>query len=100
MEDNEIIELKDKESDKKIRMAIYNPEMYVRENAEESYQEDIKEIQELTKERIMYYQSKIKKYEHIISFVGTVKHDNLEEVDDLENTVRNLAFTRWNYGDR
>jgi len=100
MEDNEIIELKSKESDKKIRMAIYNPEMYVKENAEESHQEDIKQIQELTKERIMYYQSKIKQYEHIVSFVGTVKHDNLQEVDDLENTVRNHAFTRYNYGDR
>lgn len=100
MEDGEITKLQDKESDRKIRMAVYNPETYVRENAEESHQEDIKEIQDLTKERIMYYQSKIKKYEHIISFVGTVKHDNLQEVDDLENTVRNHAPTRYNYGDR
>lgn len=100
MEDGEITKLQDKESDRKIRMAIYNPEIYVRENAEESHQTDVKQIHELTKERIVYYNSKIKKYEHVISLVGTVKHDNLQEVDDLENTVRNHAFTRYNYGDR
>ncbi len=100
MEDGEIVKLQDSESDRKIRMMIYNPEDYVRENADEIHQEDIDEIKTLTKERIAYYNAKIKKYEHVVSLIGTVKHDNLQEVDDLENTVRNLAPTRYNYGNR
>ncbi len=100
MEDGEIIKLQDSESDRKVRMMIYNPEDYVRENADEIHQEDIQDIEKLTKERIAYYNSKIKQYEHVISLIGTVKHDQLQEVDDLENTVRNLAPTRYNYGNR
>ena len=97
MDDGEIIKLQDSESNRKIRMMIYNPEDYVRENADEIHQEDIEQIKTLTKERIAYYNAKIKKYEHVVSLIGTVKHDNLQEVDDLENTVRNLAPTRYNY---
>src|SRR3989304_4776738 len=101
MEDGEIIKLQtDEFSDKKIRVMIYDPESFVRENADEIHQDDIKEIEKLTKERIVYYNAKIKRYEGIISLIGTVKHDQLQEVDDLENTVRNLAPTRYNYGNR
>ena len=100
MEDGEIIKLQDTESDKKIRMMIYNPEDYVKENADEIHQEDIDQIKTLTKERIAYYNAKIKKYEHVVSLIGNVKHDQLQEVDDLIETVRNNAPTRWNYGGR
>ena len=100
MEDGEIIKLQDSESDRKVRMMIYNPESYVRENADEVHQEDIDSIKTLTKERIAYYNSKIKQYEHVISLIGTVKHETLQEVDDLIETVRNNAPTRWNYGGR
>ncbi len=100
MDDGEITKLQETESDKKIRMMIYNPEDYVRDNAEGIHQEDIEHIETLTKERIVYYNAKIKKYEHVVSLIGTVKHDNLQEVDDLENTVRNLAPTRYNYANR
>lgn len=101
MEDGEIIKLQtDEFSDKKVRVMIYDPESFVRENADEIHQDDIKEIEKLTVERIAYYNAKIKKYEGIISLIGTVKHDQLQEVDDLENTVRNLAPTRYNYGNR
>ena len=79
---------------------IYNPEDYVRENAEGIHQEDINDIEKLTKERIAYYNVKIKKYEGIYSLIGKVKHDRIQEVDDFENTVRNNAPTRWNYGNR
>jgi flagellar biosynthesis GTPase FlhF len=97
MGDGEIIKLQDADSNKKIRMMIYNPEDYVRENADEIHQEDIDQIKTLTKERIAYYKAKIKKYEHVISLIGTVKHDHLQEVDDLVETVRNHAPTRYNY---
>ncbi len=101
MEDGEIVKCqKGKDSDKKIRLMIYNPEDYVRDNAEGIHKEDIKDIEELTKERIAYYNAKIKKYEGVISLIGTVKHDYLQEGDDMENTVRNNAPTRWNYGNR
>lgn len=101
MEDGEIVKCqKGKDSDKKIRLMIYNPETYVRANAEGIHQEDINDIEELTKERIAYYNAKIKKYEGVISLIGTVKHDYLQEGDDMENTVRNNAPTRWNYGNR
>jgi len=101
MEDGEIVKLQtDEFSDKKIRVMIYDPESFVRENADEIHQDDINHIEKLTKERIAYYNAKIKKYEGIISLIGTVKHDQLQEVDDLENTVRNLAPTRYNYGNR
>ena len=101
MEDGEIVKLQtDEFSDKKIRVMIHDPESFVRENADEIHQDDIKEIEKLTKERIVYYNAKIKRYEGIISLIGTVKHDQLQEVDDLENTVRNLAPTRYNYGNR
>jgi len=100
MDDGEIIKLQDKESDRKIRMMVYDPESYVRENADEIHEEDKQHIEDLTVERIAYYKSKIKRYEHVVSLIGTVKHDNLQEVDDLENTVRNNAPTRWNYGNR
>jgi len=98
MDDGEIVKLQDSESDKKIRMMVYDPEGYVRENADEIHEEDKQHIEDLTVERIAYYKSKIKRYEHVISLIGTVKHDNLQEVDDLENTVRNNAPTRYNYG--
>ncbi len=97
MEDGEIIKLQDKESDRKIRMMIYNPEDYVRENADEIHEEDIQQIKTLTKERIAYYNAKIKRYENVISLIGTVKHDTIQEVDDLVETVRNNAPTRYNY---
>jgi len=100
MEDGEIIKLQDNESDRKVRLMIYNPEAYVRDNADEIHKEDIQQITDLTKERIAYYKAKIKRYENVISLIGTVKHDTLQEVDDLENTVRNNAPTRWNYGNR
>ena len=101
MEDGEIIKTQTSEtSDKKIRLMIYDPESFVRENADEINDDDIQHIEKLTKERITYYNAKIKKYEFITSFIGTVKHDNLQEVDDLENTVRNNAPTRYNYGNR
>jgi len=100
MDDGEIIKLQDKDSDRKIRMMVYDPESYVRENADEVHEEDKQNIEDLTVERIAYYKAKIKKYEHVVSLIGTVKHDNLQEVDDLENTVRNLAPTRYNYGNR
>jgi len=100
MDDGEITKLQDTESNRKIRMMIYNPEDYVRENADEIHEDDKKEIVKLTKERIAYYNAKIKKYENVISLIGTVKHDNIQEVDDLENTVRNLAPTRYNYANR
>ena len=98
MDDGEIIKLQDKDSDRKIRMMVYDPESYVRENSDEVHEEDKQHIEDLTVERIAYYKSKIKKYEHVVSLIGTVKHDNLQEVDDLENTVRNNAPTRYNYG--
>lgn len=98
MDDGEIIKLQDKESDRKVRMMVYDPESYVRENADEVHEEDKQHIEDLTVERIAYYKSKIKRYEHVVSLIGTVKHDNLQEVDDLENTVRNNAPTRYNYG--
>ena len=100
MDDGEIVKLQDSESNRKIRMMIYNPEDYVRENADEIHEDDKKEIVKLTKERIAYYNAKIKKYENVISLIGTVKHDTIQEIDDFENTVRNLAPTRWNYGNR
>jgi len=101
MEDGEIVKAQTgKESDKKIRLMIYNPEGYVRENAEGIHKDDIKDIEELTKERISYYNAKIKKYEGVYSLIGSVKHDRLQEADDMENTVRNNAPTRWNYGGR
>ncbi len=100
MEDGEIVKLQDSESDRKIRMMIYNPADYVRANADGVHQEDIKEIETLTKERIVYYNAKIKKYENVISLIGNVKHDTIQEVDDFIETVRNLAPTRYNYGNR
>ena len=100
MDDGEIIKLQETDSDKKVRMMIYNPESYVRENADEVHEDDIKHIESLTKERIAYYNARIKKYEHVVSLIGNIKHDTIQEVDDLIETVRNNAPTRWNYGGR
>ena len=101
MEDGEIIKTQtSKTSDKKIRLMIYDPTSFVRENADEINDSDIQHIESLTVDRIAYYKSKIKKYENVISLIGTVKHDTIQEVDDLIETVRNNAPTRWNYGGR
>ena len=100
MEDGEIVKLQDSESDRKVRLMIYNPEAYVRENADEINDSDIQHIEHLTVERIAYYKAKIKRYENVISLIGNVKHDTIQEVDDLIETVRNNAPTRWNYGGR
>lgn len=101
MEDGEIVKVQTKKgSSKKVRLMIYDPEAFVRENADEIHQDDIDHIENLSKERIAYYNSKIKKYEGVYSLIGKVKHDKIQEVDDLENTVRNNAPTRWNYGGR
>ncbi len=101
MEDGEIIKVQTKEtSSKKVRLMIYDPESFVRDNADEVHQDDKDHIEKLTAEHIAYFKSKIKKYEGVYSLIGKVKHDRIQEVDDLENTVRNNANTRWNYGGR
>lgn len=98
MEDGEIIKLQtDEFSDKKIRVMIYDPESFVRENADEIHQNDINDIEKLTKERIAYYNAKIRKYEGIISLIGTVKHDGLEDEEHTELSFLKQFPTRYDY---
>jgi delta 1-pyrroline-5-carboxylate dehydrogenase len=98
MEDGEIIKLQENsDSDKKIRMMVYNPEGYVRDNAEEIHKEDIKQVEHLTKERIMYYNSKIKKYEGVVSLIGNVKHNDLEDEEHTELSFLKQFPTRYDY---
>ena len=86
MEHGEIVKLQeDDASTKKIRMMIYNPEEGAKLN-----------VKDITKERKMYIEAKIRKYEAVISLIGNVKHDYLQEGDEFENTVRNHAPTRYN----
>ncbi len=70
---------------KEIRLAIYNP------------MESTKaEIEQMTDIRRIQLKSKIKQYDERVKFVGNIKHDYLQEGDDIENAIRNQARTRYN----
>ncbi len=98
MDDGEIIKLQENsDSDKKVRMMIYNPEQFVRENADGIHQSDIDHIETLTKERIAYYNAKIKKYEGIVSLIGTVKHNDLDDEEHTELSFLKQFPTRYDY---
>lgn len=73
------------EADAEIRLKVYNPE--------ESSKE---EIESLIESKMIQLKSKLKKWEQDVSLVGKVKHDNLLEVDQLENSVMYNAKTRYN----
>lgn len=73
------------EASKEIRLKVYNPE--------ESSKE---EIESLIDSKMIQLKSKLKKWEQDVSLVGKIKHDNLLEVDQLENSVMYNAKTRYN----
>jgi len=69
-------------ADKQIRLAVYDPVEFCREEIE--YLTDMKRIQ---------LKSKIKQYDGLL--VGKVKHDLLEESDWFENFAMHTAKTRY-----
>lgn len=74
----------DKEATAAVRLAIYNP-----------LESTKAEIENMTKDRIIYLKAKIKKHNAVTCLVGNIKHDYLQEGDDFENTYRNMAKTRY-----
>jgi hypothetical protein len=85
MEENEIIDIKKGEATKEIRMMIYNPEAVVEGK-----------VEQLTKERRMYIESKIKRYNGI-SLIGTFKYNSIEGEDMVVNNWLSKFPTRYDY---
>lgn len=82
------------EATAEIRLAVYNPEESVNKDVDTKHKiQEVKKMSDLEKIRL---KSKMKKYQHVINMVGNVKHDYLQEGDDIENCVRNGAKTRYN----
>jgi len=70
------------DADKRIRLAVYDPVEFCKEEIE--YMTDLRRIQ---------IKSKIKRFDAML--VGKVKHDNVEDADWMENCVKYNAKTRY-----
>lgn len=87
MENGEIVQTSTgKEADKKIRMLIYNPEAGVEED-----------VEEMTKDRRLYLQSKLRRYQDTVKMIGSLKHDSLEDERHIEDSFLKQFPTRYDW---
>ena len=75
----------DKDATREIRLAVYDPE-----------ESSKVEIEALTETRRIYLKAKMNKWEKVVSMVGNVKHDQLQDSNWIENAVLFNAKTRYN----
>ena len=74
-----------KEADAKVRLQVYNP-----------IESTKAEIDSLIESKMIQMKSKLKKWQQDVALVGNIKHDYLQEGDQIENSVLYNAKTRYN----
>lgn len=72
------------EADAKVRLQVYNP-----------IESTKAEIDSLIESKMIQMKSKLKKWQQDTALVGNIKHDYLQEADQLENSVLYNAKTRY-----
>jgi len=73
-----------KEADAKVRLKVYNP-----------IESTKAEIDTLIESKMIQMKSKLKKWKQDVALVGNIKHDYLQEGDQIENSVLYNAKTRY-----
>ena len=73
-----------KEADAKVRLQVYNP-----------VESTKAEIETLVESKMIQMKSKLKKWQQDVALVGNIKHDYLQEGDQIENSVLYNAKTRY-----
>ena len=73
-----------KEADAKVRLQVYNP-----------VESTKAEIDSLIESKMIQMKSKLKKWQQDVALVGNIKHDYLQEGDQIENSVLYNAKTRY-----
>lgn len=73
-----------KEADAKVRLQVYNP-----------IESTKAEIDSLIESKMIQMKSKLKKWQQDTALVGNIKHDYLQEADQLENSALYNAKTRY-----
>jgi hypothetical protein len=73
------------EADSKVRLQVYNP-----------IESTKAEVESLIESKMIQMKSKLKKWQQDVALVGNIKHDYLQEGDQIENSVLYNAKTRYN----
>tara|TARA_R110000765_G_scaffold422920_1_gene531123 strand:- start:326 stop:1060 length:735 start_codon:yes stop_codon:yes gene_type:complete len=73
-----------KEADSKVRLQVYNP-----------IESTKAEVESLIESKMIQMKSKLKKWQQDVALVGNIKHDYLQEGDQIENSVLYNAKTRY-----
>jgi len=73
-----------KEADSKVRLKVYNP-----------IESTKAEIETLVESKMIQMKSKLKKWKQDVALVGNIKHDYLQEGDQIENSVLYNSKTRY-----
>jgi hypothetical protein len=72
------------EADSKVRLQVYNP-----------IESTKAEVESLIESKMIQMKSKLKKWQQDVALVGNIKHDYLQEGDQIENSVLYNAKTRY-----
>jgi hypothetical protein len=72
------------EADAKVRLQVYNP-----------IESTKAEVESLIESKMIQMKSKLKKWQQDVALVGNIKHDYLQEGDQIENSVLYNAKTRY-----
>ena len=78
-------EIEPKEATAEIRLKVYNP-----------IESTKAEIESMIESKMIQMKSKLKKWQQDVALVGNIKHDYLQEGDQIENSVLYNAKTRYN----
>lgn len=77
-------EIEPKEATAEIRLKVYNP-----------IESTKAEIESMIESKMIQMKSKLKKWQQDVALVGNIKHDYLQEGDQIENSVLYNAKTRY-----
>ena len=78
-------QIEPKEATAEIRLKVYNP-----------IESTKAEIESMIESKMIQMKSKLKKWQQDVALVGNIKHDYLQEGDQIENSVLYNAKTRYN----
>ena len=77
-------EIEPKEATAEIRLKVYNP-----------IESTKAEVESMIESKMIQMKSKLKKWQQDVALVGNIKHDYLQEGDQIENSVLYNAKTRY-----
>ena len=78
-------QIEPKEATAEIRLKVYNP-----------IESTKAEVESMIESKMIQMKSKLKKWQQDVALVGNIKHDYLQEGDQIENSVLYNAKTRYN----